>query len=57
MKSNTIARPATEQKDCKAGMSVYIPITKARVSQKAATKMDGPISFMAKATLYLGSMT
>lgn len=57
MKSKTMANPATRQKLYKAGMSVCIPITKANVSQNAATKMLGPISFMAKATRYFGSIT
>ena len=45
------------QKDCRAGMSVYIPMAKARASQNAATKMDGPTSLSANATLYFGSVT
>lgn len=57
MKSKTIANAATRQKLYNAGMSVCMPIMKASVSQKAATKMDGPISFMAKATRYFGSTT
>jgi hypothetical protein len=54
-KSKTIAKPATRQNDYKAGISVCIPIIKARVSQNAATKILGPISCMAKAILYFGS--
>jgi hypothetical protein len=57
MKSKTTASPATIQKDCRAGISVYIPIAKASASQKAATKMDGPTSLRANATLYFGSTT
>lgn len=49
--------PATKQNDCRAGISVYIPIKKASASQKAATKILGPISFMAKAILNLMSLT
>lgn len=57
MKSKTTASPATIQKDCRAGISVYIPIANASASQKAATKMDGPTSLRANATLYFGSTT
>lgn len=39
--------PATRQKDQSAGTSVSIPMKKAKDSQKAAVKIDGPISFMA----------
>ena len=45
------AIPATRQNDWRAGISVYIPIKKASDSQNAATKMDGPISYKARATL------
>lgn len=38
-------------------MSVYIPMKNASASQKAATKILGPISFMAKAILNLISLT
>jgi hypothetical protein len=52
MKSVTTARPATKQNDCRAGISVELPMKKARASQKAATNIDGPISFNAKAARY-----
>jgi hypothetical protein len=53
MKSVTTDSPATIQNDFSAGMSVCIPIKKAKASQNAATKIDGPISLSAKAILYL----
>lgn len=56
-KSVNTDSPATRQNDCRAGISVYIPMKKARASQKAATKILGPISFMAKAILNLMSLT
>jgi len=52
MKSVTTARPAVKQNDCKAGISVVLPMKKARASQNAATKIEGPISFKANAILY-----
>lgn len=44
-------RPATRQKEYKAGTSVSIPIKNARASHNAAVKIEGPISFIAYATL------
>lgn len=46
-KSQRTESPATKQKEYKAGTSVNIPIKNARASQKAAAKIEGPISFMA----------
>lgn len=43
--------PATKQNDQRAGTSVSIPTKNARDSQKAAQKIDGPISFNAYAIL------
>ena len=45
------AIPATRQKDYNAGISVCIPIKKAKDSQNAATKIEGPISYNARAIL------
>lgn len=41
------AIPATKQKDQRAGTSVSMPTKKANDSQKAAQKIEGPISFIA----------
>ena len=51
MKSIITEIPATKQKDWRAGISVSIPMKNASASQKAAAKIDGPISFNANATL------
>lgn len=51
MKSVSTESPATRQKDYRAGMLVCIPIKKARASQRDATIIDGPISYIAKAIL------
>ena len=53
-KSVITAIPATRQNDCNAGISVYIPMKKARASQNPATKIDGPTSYKANAILSSG---
>lgn len=47
MKSTITAMPATKQNDHKAGTSVNMPTKNANASQKAAQKIEGPISFNA----------
>ena len=42
---------ATRQNDYRAGISVCIPIKNAKDSQNAATKIEGPISYKARAIL------
>lgn len=56
MKSVRTDIPATKQNDYRAGISVSMPMKKANPSQNAATKMLGPISFIANAILYFYSV-
>jgi len=51
MKSVITEIPATRQNDCSAGTSVKVPMKNASASQKAAANIEGPISFIANATL------
>ena len=51
------AMPATRQNDYSAGISVCIPIKNAKDSQNAATKIEGPISYKARAILWSISLT
>lgn len=54
IKSVITAIPATRQNDCNAGISVYIPMKKARASQNPAMKIEGPTSYKANAILSSG---
>ncbi len=52
IKSAITPRPATRQKFLRAGTSVSMPMKKASAKQNAAVKIEGQISFSAKAILW-----